>query len=94
MQLAVWGVAEPALTIMAASVPALRLLVRKITTPKEYPLDENEGHRVPEAPPHLSDPSSKLVSWGSRIATWGSSLRTGRDRLPTFKSGPTSGLVR
>ena len=40
MQLAIWGVAEPAVTIMAASVPALRLLIRKITEPK---LEESDG---------------------------------------------------
>ncbi|PKS04861.1 hypothetical protein jhhlp_008225 [Lomentospora prolificans] len=40
MQLAIWGVAEPAVTIMAASVPALRLLIGKITEPK---LKESDG---------------------------------------------------
>lgn len=94
MQLAIWGVAEPALTIMAASAPALRLLVRKITIPKEYPLDENEGDRVPEPPRDLSEPSSQMATWGSRIATWRSSPRNGQDRRPTFKHASTSGLSK
>ncbi|KEZ38936.1 hypothetical protein SAPIO_CDS10279 [Scedosporium apiospermum] len=34
MQLGIWGVVEPAVTIMAASTPALRLQLRKITDPK------------------------------------------------------------
>ncbi|CAI4215515.1 unnamed protein product [Parascedosporium putredinis] len=43
MQLAIWGVAEPAVTIIAASMPTLRLFVRKLTGPKDYAMEEGRA---------------------------------------------------
>ncbi|PKS04997.1 hypothetical protein jhhlp_008363 [Lomentospora prolificans] len=43
MQLAIWGVAEPAITIIAASMPTLRLFVRKLTGPKDYAMEEGRA---------------------------------------------------
>lgn len=74
MQLAIWGVAEPAVTIMAASIPAMRLLVRKITAPKPEFLDEEEVNYVPRFRGHSLDSGSRLSTWVSSIASWSSTV--------------------
>ena len=40
MSLAIWGLAEPAVAIMAASIPAMRLLVRSATKPRKIVLED------------------------------------------------------
>lgn len=72
MQLAIWGVAEPAVTIMAASIPAMRLLVRKITAPKQELLNEEGMNHVPQFLSHSRDRSGRLATWVSTIASWSS----------------------
>jgi len=54
MSLAIWGTAEPAVAIMAASIPAMRLLVRNATQPKKTIHEEEAGRYSRQSPRRTS----------------------------------------
>jgi hypothetical protein len=75
LQLLIWSVIEPAVTIMAASVPAMRILILKTTTPKltrrqrvrirEEKKDLEDNHE--EEPSNTHDASSRVGIWATKI---------------------------
>ncbi|KAK0651150.1 hypothetical protein B0T16DRAFT_489222 [Cercophora newfieldiana] len=81
LQLITWGVIEPAVTIMAASVPAMRVLVRRGTVTSNSRLrrkarvgDEKEDlENFKEAEPvEPRDPNSRVATWGTKMLSWAS----------------------
>lgn len=83
LQLTIWGVIEPAVTIMAASVPAMRALVRNTAAKRRRLISdgkEEEGYELKTDPFSDTRPSNSIVatwgtaftSWASTVATWGS----------------------
>ncbi|KAK4442060.1 hypothetical protein QBC34DRAFT_387688 [Podospora aff. communis PSN243] len=82
LQLTIWGVIEPAVTIMGASVPAMRALLRnsaakrrRLSQDKEEGGYELKTHPVAESGPNNSTVAtwgSILSNWASTVATWGS----------------------
>ncbi|KAK0620716.1 hypothetical protein B0T14DRAFT_567448 [Immersiella caudata] len=77
LQLTIWGVIEPAVTIMAASVPAMRVLLRNTAAKRRTPPEKGEeGHEL-KTTPHENKPSnSAAATWGSRFASWASTVTT------------------
>jgi len=59
---------------MAASVPVIRLLVRKLTVQKQDFLDEEEGDYVPESSGFSRQAKSKMATTLRQVATWGSTM--------------------
>ena len=79
LQLTVWGVIEPAVTIMAAAVPAMRVLLRDTAAKRRRLLDEKEekGYELKSAPHAESWPNTSVVAtWGTSFASWASTVAT------------------
>jgi hypothetical protein len=78
LQLTIWGVIEPSVTIMAASVPAMRVLFRNTVAKRQRLLDEKEeeGFEL-KSNPHVDNPSSsRVATWGTKFASWASTVAT------------------
>ncbi|KAK4455262.1 hypothetical protein QBC34DRAFT_287961 [Podospora aff. communis PSN243] len=83
LQLLIWGVIEPSVTIMAASVPAMRVLIRKSSAPSNRrpqrrvrirdDKDPEDGYKSDsEKPESRVAESSRVATWGTKMLSWAS----------------------